>query len=211
MGVCAGTVPESREGAGSGGQRCSALVSHLLVHRDGVLIAGRLFSFVFSVATPYMLDSMGYGLFLFYAVFDVVMLVFCWFAFKETRNKTLEVIFTAATSLQCISFTDQSNSAWIKNSKGRNISQIQSLEALATKTGPGSQKLSRRRSRRTRKANHEDTKRDTHILEQKFQNCSRCGCVFSREDRAIEVDSSAIGSLTGIIKRWARSLSEAQS
>jgi len=39
-----------------------------------------------------MLNSMGWGLFLFYFFFDVVMAFFCWFSFKETRNKTLETV-----------------------------------------------------------------------------------------------------------------------
>lgn len=39
-----------------------------------------------------MQASMGWGLFLFYFVFDAVMFGFCWFSFKETRNKSLEKV-----------------------------------------------------------------------------------------------------------------------
>ena len=49
-----------------------------------------LFSFVFSFSTPYMLEAMGWGIFLFYACFDVAMAVFCFFFIKETKGKTLE-------------------------------------------------------------------------------------------------------------------------
>lgn len=35
---------------------------------------------------------MHWGLFLFYFVFDAVMFGFCWFSFKETRNKSLEKV-----------------------------------------------------------------------------------------------------------------------
>ena len=49
-----------------------------------------LFSFVFSISTPYMIASMGWGTFLFYAIMDVSMALFVFFFVKETRGQSLE-------------------------------------------------------------------------------------------------------------------------
>ena len=49
-----------------------------------------LFSFTFTIATPYMQASMGWGIFLFYFFFDMAMIPFTLLTFKETRNKSLE-------------------------------------------------------------------------------------------------------------------------
>ncbi|CAH0056064.1 unnamed protein product [Clonostachys solani] len=53
------------------------------------------FSFTFSISTPYMLASMGWGLFVFYAVFDTLTATSCWFIFKETSKLELEGIVDA--------------------------------------------------------------------------------------------------------------------
>lgn len=49
-----------------------------------------LFSFVFSISTPYMIQEMQWGIFLFYAALDSIMVIFSWFLVKETRGESLE-------------------------------------------------------------------------------------------------------------------------
>ena len=56
------------------------------------------FNFLFSLATPYMIASMGWGTFLFYAALDVVMAVFVFFCIRETRGKSLEEMETIFNS-----------------------------------------------------------------------------------------------------------------
>lgn len=59
----------------------------------GMTVAAHwLFSFVFSFSTPYMMASMEWGIFAFYAVFCAVMAVWAAFFIKETRDKVLETV-----------------------------------------------------------------------------------------------------------------------
>ncbi|KAI5365126.1 putative major facilitator, sugar transporter, major facilitator superfamily [Septoria linicola] len=49
-----------------------------------------LFNFLFSLVTPYMIAAWGSYTFLFYACLDIIMAIFVWFFFKETKGKSLE-------------------------------------------------------------------------------------------------------------------------
>lgn len=51
-----------------------------------------LFNFVFSLTTPYMITNMGWGTFLLWGVFDVVIAVVAFFFLKETKGLSLETI-----------------------------------------------------------------------------------------------------------------------
>lgn len=51
-----------------------------------------LFNLMYSLVTPYMLTGMGWGTFLFYAVADVLTVLFVWTCLKETRGLSLEQI-----------------------------------------------------------------------------------------------------------------------
>lgn len=51
-----------------------------------------LFNFVFSLTTPYMMTNMGWGTFLLWGVFDVVIAVVAFFFLKETKGLSLETI-----------------------------------------------------------------------------------------------------------------------
>lgn len=51
-----------------------------------------LFNFVFSISTPYMIKNLGWGTFLLWGIFDLVIGVGCWLLLKETRGLSLEQI-----------------------------------------------------------------------------------------------------------------------
>lgn len=51
-----------------------------------------LFNFVFSLTTPYMMTSMGWGTFLLWGIFDAVIAVLAFLFLKETRGLSLENI-----------------------------------------------------------------------------------------------------------------------
>ncbi|KAF2860917.1 MFS sugar transporter-like protein [Piedraia hortae CBS 480.64] len=51
-----------------------------------------LFSFVFTLTTPYMIRDMKWGTFLLWGIFDLAIAAFSWFALTETRGKSLEEI-----------------------------------------------------------------------------------------------------------------------
>lgn len=51
-----------------------------------------LFNLMYSLVTPYMLAGMGWGTFLFYAVADILTVLFVWICLKETRGLSLEQI-----------------------------------------------------------------------------------------------------------------------
>ncbi|KAI1182887.1 putative MFS quinate transporter [Nemania serpens] len=51
-----------------------------------------LWNFVFSLSTPYMIASLGWGTFLLWGVFDLVIAAFTFFLLKETRGLSLEHI-----------------------------------------------------------------------------------------------------------------------
>lgn len=48
------------------------------------------FSVCFAISTPYMIDNIGWGTFLFFAIFDMVNAIGSYFLVKETRGKRLE-------------------------------------------------------------------------------------------------------------------------
>ncbi|KAL1623038.1 hypothetical protein SLS56_008449 [Neofusicoccum ribis] len=49
-----------------------------------------LFNFVFTISTPYMIDSMGWGTFLLWGLFDIVIGIFTVLFARETRGLSLE-------------------------------------------------------------------------------------------------------------------------
>ena len=51
-----------------------------------------LFNFVFSLTTPYMMTNMGWGTFLLWGVFDVIIAILAFFFLKETKGLSLEAI-----------------------------------------------------------------------------------------------------------------------
>lgn len=51
-----------------------------------------LFNFVFSLTTPYMISSMGWGTFLLWGIFDVVIAAFAFVFLQETKGLSLEAI-----------------------------------------------------------------------------------------------------------------------
>ncbi|KAI1747696.1 putative MFS quinate transporter [Xylaria castorea] len=51
-----------------------------------------LWNFVFSLTTPYMIASLGWGTFLVWGIFDLVIAIFTFFFLKETRGLSLENI-----------------------------------------------------------------------------------------------------------------------
>ncbi|KAI0026105.1 general substrate transporter [Xylariomycetidae sp. FL0641] len=65
------------------------------IREPGVAIgvaAQWLFNFVFSLTTPYMIDNIGWGTFLLWGIFDVIIAVVSYFFLKETRGLSLEAI-----------------------------------------------------------------------------------------------------------------------
>ncbi|KAI1373502.1 general substrate transporter [Hypoxylon crocopeplum] len=51
-----------------------------------------LFNFIFSLTTPYMISSMGWGTFLLWGIFDAVIAIIAFAFLKETRGLSLEAI-----------------------------------------------------------------------------------------------------------------------
>ncbi|KAI0138904.1 general substrate transporter [Hypoxylon sp. NC0597] len=51
-----------------------------------------LFNFIFSLTTPYMISSLGWGTFLLWGIFDVVIAILAFIFLKETRGLSLEAI-----------------------------------------------------------------------------------------------------------------------
>ncbi|KAL6849437.1 hypothetical protein ACO1O0_008977 [Amphichorda felina] len=51
-----------------------------------------LFNFIFSLTTPYMMESMGWGTFLLWGIFDAVISIVTFFFLKETKGMSLEAI-----------------------------------------------------------------------------------------------------------------------
>jgi sugar porter (SP) family MFS transporter len=51
-----------------------------------------LFNFVFSLTTPYMIDDMGWGTFLLWGVFDLIIAIGAFLFLKETKGLSLETI-----------------------------------------------------------------------------------------------------------------------
>lgn len=51
-----------------------------------------LFNFIWSFATPYIMDGIGWATFLLFGLLDILILAFTIFCLKETANKTLEEI-----------------------------------------------------------------------------------------------------------------------
>ncbi|KAI2627083.1 general substrate transporter [Hypomontagnella submonticulosa] len=51
-----------------------------------------LFNFIFSLTTPYMISSMGWGTFLLWGIFDAVIAILAFAFLKETRGLSLETI-----------------------------------------------------------------------------------------------------------------------
>jgi MFS family permease len=51
-----------------------------------------LFNFVFSLTTPYMISNMGWGTFLLWGLFDVVIVAGTFFFLRETRGLSLEEV-----------------------------------------------------------------------------------------------------------------------
>ncbi|ROW01169.1 hypothetical protein VSDG_02820 [Cytospora chrysosperma] len=51
-----------------------------------------LFNFVFSLTTPYMMTNLGWGTFLLWGVFDVIIAILAFFFLKETKGLSLEAI-----------------------------------------------------------------------------------------------------------------------
>ncbi|KAF1346599.1 MFS sugar transporter-like protein [Delphinella strobiligena] len=59
----------------------------------GVGVASQwLWNFVFSISTPYMVKNMGYGVFLLWGIFDLVIAIGVYFFLVETRGLSLEQI-----------------------------------------------------------------------------------------------------------------------
>lgn len=50
------------------------------------------FSVCFAISTPYMIRNIGWGTFLFFAIFDAVNAVGSWLIVHETRGKSLEYL-----------------------------------------------------------------------------------------------------------------------
>ncbi|KAJ5085041.1 hypothetical protein N7532_009812 [Penicillium argentinense] len=49
-----------------------------------------IFNIIWSVSTPYMINSLGWGTFLFFAIINACSAVFAWFFVRETMGKSLE-------------------------------------------------------------------------------------------------------------------------
>jgi hypothetical protein len=63
-----------------------------------------LWSFIISRTTPYMITSLGYGTYFFFASLMICMGFWAWFFVPETKGKTLEemdALFGAATAFDC--------------------------------------------------------------------------------------------------------------
>lgn len=52
----------------------------------------RLFAFVYTLVTPYMINNIGWATFLFWGLANFVIAVSSWFILKETRGLSLEKI-----------------------------------------------------------------------------------------------------------------------
>ena len=53
-----------------------------------------LFNFMYSLVTPYMVNSMGSYVFIFYAVLDFIASILTWLFVKETKGRSLEEMET---------------------------------------------------------------------------------------------------------------------
>ncbi|CAM1507519.1 Fc.00g071600.m01.CDS01 [Cosmosporella sp. VM-42] len=65
------------------------------IREPGVAIGAAsqwLFNFTFSLATPYMMESLGWGTFLLWGIFDLVISVTAFLFLKETKDLSLEAI-----------------------------------------------------------------------------------------------------------------------
>ena len=51
-----------------------------------------LFNFVFSFTTPYMIRNLGWGTFIVWGLFDMLIALYSWFGLIETQGKSLEQI-----------------------------------------------------------------------------------------------------------------------
>lgn len=51
-----------------------------------------LFNFIFSFTTPYMMESVGWGSFLLWGIFDAIIAVLAFLFLKETQGRSLEDI-----------------------------------------------------------------------------------------------------------------------
>jgi hypothetical protein len=51
-----------------------------------------LFNFIFSLTTPYMIRNLGWGTFLLWGLFDILIALYSWFGLIETKGKSLEQI-----------------------------------------------------------------------------------------------------------------------
>ena len=49
-----------------------------------------LFNFVFSYATPYAVENLGWKTFLMFAIFNFALVVYVWFFILETKGRSLE-------------------------------------------------------------------------------------------------------------------------
>ncbi|KAF2091727.1 MFS quinate transporter [Saccharata proteae CBS 121410] len=59
-----------------------------------------LFNFIFSLTTPYMIANMGWGTFLLWGLFDILIAICSLLFLKETRGKSLEQIANAEHAFQ---------------------------------------------------------------------------------------------------------------
>ena len=51
-----------------------------------------LFNFLYTLVTPYMVENLAWGTFLFWGMANLVIAMFSWFCIKETRGRSLESI-----------------------------------------------------------------------------------------------------------------------
>ena len=49
-----------------------------------------MYNFIIGLVTPDMLESIGFGTYIFFAAFALIAFVFTWFLIPETRGKSLE-------------------------------------------------------------------------------------------------------------------------
>ena len=74
----------------------------------GVGVASQyLFSFVYTLATPYMIRNLGWGTFLFWGIADFVIAIGAWVFLIDTRGKSLEEITGEALLATDAKFREQ--------------------------------------------------------------------------------------------------------
>ncbi|KAK3048887.1 hypothetical protein LTR09_009782 [Extremus antarcticus] len=89
-----------------------------------------LFNFLFSLVTPYMVNSIGAYVFLFYAALDLIMALMAFIFVKETKGRSIEEMETIFNSVAAFDVNEA-------RKRGAEENDAEIIESLATAKGTG--------------------------------------------------------------------------